>query len=66
MSDQDEINVPVPISRTRHRALEMGQGELTDTEKADGWHFCNDWDGMLIHPSDKEAECCTCHPKTVN
>lgn len=34
--------------------------ELTDAEIDAGWHFCYDWDGMLIHSSDKEAEVCTC------
>lgn len=57
--------VRVPITPQRQRLLEAGHDRLTDIEVADGWHFCPDWDFMLIHPLDKEAECCTCkynHP----
>jgi hypothetical protein len=33
---------------------------LTKEEAEEGWHFCWDWDGLLIHKDDPEAECCTC------
>lgn len=34
---------------------------LTPEEVAAGWHFCwAEWDGLLIHESDPEAECCSC------
>jgi hypothetical protein len=33
---------------------------LTAKEVAEGWFFCCEWDGMLIHESHPEAECCTC------
>ena len=33
---------------------------LTDDEVEAGYHFCIEWDGMLIHTTDKEFECCTC------
>lgn len=33
---------------------------LTPDELQHGYHFCNDWDGLLIGPEDKEFECCTC------
>ena len=49
----------------RATALERGQAELTTEEKAEGWHFCNEWDGMLVHPDSPEAEACDCplrHP----
>jgi hypothetical protein len=62
----------VDISVDRHRLLTYGvdrdlnhvpdasyQG-LTDREFANGWHFCFEWDGLLIHPSWPEAECCRC------
>ena len=35
-------------------------GKLTKQEVKDGWHFCCEWDGMLIHSSHPEAECCYC------
>ena len=36
--------------------------ELTPEEIAEGWHFCYDWDGLLVNRYDKEGEgsCCTC------
>lgn len=33
---------------------------LTAEEMACGWHFCWGWDGLLIHPSWEEADCCNC------
>jgi hypothetical protein len=33
---------------------------LTSEEIAEGWHFCYDWDGLLVGPGMKEMECCTC------
>ena len=33
---------------------------LTSQEIEEGWHFCWDWDGLLIHKDDPEAESCTC------
>lgn len=35
---------------------------LTAGEYENGWHFCNDWDDLLIHRNWPEAECCTCQP----
>ena len=34
--------------------------QLTDDEIADGWHFCHDWGGLLIHPACPEYESCAC------
>lgn len=33
---------------------------LTSEEISNGWHFCSDWDGLLIGPGMKEVESCTC------
>jgi hypothetical protein len=34
---------------------------LTQAELDAGWFFCLcEWDGMLLHKSDKEAEYCGC------
>lgn len=33
---------------------------LTEEELAEGWHFCLDWDQLLIHKSHREFECCSC------
>ena len=33
---------------------------LTAQELADGWHWCDDWDGLLVHSDDREFEHCKC------
>lgn len=38
--------------------------KLTKQEISEGWHFCPDWDDMLIHPKWSEAEACTCNQTT--
>lgn len=34
--------------------------KLTKEESEAGWHWCPDWDGLIVGPSTPEAECCTC------
>lgn len=63
---QQACTAKIEISRKRQRELEHGIGQLTPVEAADGWHFCLDWDGMLIHPTDEEGECCTCTVRSTN
>lgn len=37
----------------RYWALERSQTlPLTAEEIAEGWHFCPDWDGMLVGPEE--------------
>jgi hypothetical protein len=33
---------------------------LTQEELDEGYRFCCEWDGMLIHKDDPEAEACFC------
>jgi len=33
---------------------------LTYGEIEDGWHFCHDWDGLLVGPGMKELDFCSC------
>ncbi len=49
--------------RDRWRHLNKTGEALTPQEIAAGWHYCHDWDGLLIHPGDPEAECCSCRPE---
>ena len=45
----------------RYTELNVDQNlKLTDQEKADGWHFCKEWDGMLIHKDWPESKGCIC------
>jgi hypothetical protein len=49
------------VSRERYNALMNDQSaNLSDSEFRAGWHFCYDWDGLLIGPGMKEMECCNC------
>lgn len=34
--------------------------ELTPLEVSQGYRFCCEWDGLLIHASHPEADCCGC------
>jgi hypothetical protein len=33
---------------------------LTPEELQEGWHWCEEWDGLLIHPDDAEFRSCAC------
>lgn len=33
---------------------------LTQEEADAGWHWCGDWDDLLIHPDDEEFKSCNC------
>lgn len=37
--------------------------ELTPEEIEAGWHFCHDWDGLLVGPGMVEEGACTCEVK---
>ncbi len=39
--------------------------KLTPEELAEGWHFCWDWDGLLVGPGMDELEMCHCIENTV-
>ena len=51
------------IAMTHERWKQLMEDQslsLTPGEADEGWHFCHDWDGLLIHDTDPEAEACTC------
>ncbi len=49
------------MTAQRHRELESTQtDDLTPEEAKAGWHFCPDWDYMLIHKFDPEMVGCCC------
>lgn len=49
------------MNRTRYVELTTNCDlDLTLEENKAGWVFCCEWDGLLIHKDDPEAECCTC------
>ena len=54
------------MTPSRSLELERTGGTLTQEEMADGWHYCPEWDYMLVNMNDKEGDgsCCTCSPWT--
>jgi len=44
----------------RQQELDRGNGPLTAEELAQGWHFCPDWDGLLVGPNMGELNFCAC------
>lgn len=51
------------MDRERYIELDNSGTGLTKEEWEAGWHWCYEWDGMLVGPNTHEATCCTCdHP----
>lgn len=51
------------MTEERWKELEKNQElTLTEQEIKDGWHFCYEWDGLLVNSNDSEGEgaACTC------
>lgn len=51
------------MTSQRYRLLEQGDAELTPEEISQGYHFCLEFDGLLIGPGCSELDCCHCLPK---
>jgi len=47
------MGIPLP--------LQMPPVDLAPREFRAGWHFCDDWDGLLIGPWDEEISFCHCY-----
>lgn len=39
---------------------------LSAEEISEGWHFCREWDGLLVGPGMPELGCCSCHGNMLN
>lgn len=39
-----------------------GEFKLTESEIENGWHWCNEFDGLLVGPDMSELNCCSCLP----
>lgn len=39
--------------------------KLTQEELDEGYFFCCTWDYLLIHKTDREADCCSCIDRTA-
>lgn len=48
----------------RYEALSRNDElKLTPEEIAEGWHFCDEFDGLLVGPQMGELAACLCWPK---
>lgn len=54
------------MTNERYWELEMTGHRLTQDEIDEGWHFCPDWDGMLVGPGMHEKEACFCSYEVDN
>lgn len=52
----------IRMTDERYAELDSSGAAPTEEEAADGWHYCAEWDGLLIHPSWAEAAACACLP----
>jgi hypothetical protein len=43
--------------------MSINGGSLTEEEINQGWHFCPEWDYLLINSENVEGESCTCDRK---
>lgn len=61
MSEQDrDIGNGMMLSRWRE-LMDDESKQLTPEEREKGWHFCYEFDGLLVGPAeDPEWDCCTC------
>lgn len=51
------------MDRERFLELDRSGAGLTEQEWEQGYHWCYEWDGMLVGPGQDEALFCSCqHP----
>jgi hypothetical protein len=49
------------MTEARYRELmDSAEARLTESEMAEGWHFCDEFDALLIGPGTPELEFCRC------
>jgi len=50
------------MTKERYKELRFDENvTLTNKEIREGWHFCLEWDGMLINKyTSPEGKCCKC------
>jgi|APGre2960657373_1045057.scaffolds.fasta_scaffold44882_3 hypothetical protein len=61
MSEEDNTD-GMSLSRWKE-LMDNESKQLTPEEKEKGWHFCYEFDGLLVGPADPKNEewnCCTC------
>lgn len=51
------------MTNERYKELMNDAGTITSEEAALGWHWCNEFDGLLVGPNMGELKCCKCLPQ---
>lgn len=51
------------MTNDRYADVDSERSRLTSAEIAVGWHFCAEWDGLLIGPGMGELAACSCFPE---
>lgn len=46
----------------RYHKIACGVSSLSEDECVEGWHWCEEWDGLLVGPGMQELDSCTCLP----
>jgi hypothetical protein len=46
-----------------HELMRDDSLPITKQEMDQGWHFCYEWDGLLVGPGMSEQDFCSCFPK---
>lgn len=52
--------IPKLMTESRYKEVDSTGRGLTQEEIDSGWHFCFDWDGLLIGPGMPEMKICIC------
>jgi len=48
------------MTMNRYNDLFMSGKEITNEELSRGWHYCPDWDMMIVRKGYHEGELCLC------
>jgi len=56
----EKVIEPVPKLPDKQYNMIMQRGRVPKDLYAQGWHFCADWDELLIGPGMPEMETCLC------
>ena len=56
--------MPLQVTNQRYSQVIDDDQSLTEAEAAAGWHFCAEFDGLLVGPGMGELRCCRCLPSS--
>lgn len=63
MVDNEKSSWKYGMTRDRFLQIDISGEGLTEEEWKQGYHWCYEWDAMLVGPGQEEALMCSCdHP----